>query len=233
MMKIFQSLSLIFMMIPLVLPASSNHEYIYHQFEYSKSSIAVNSNIMHADQIYASEKRGHIKFQKEKREMQANGYAYSTMEDPQGIFSIEYTQWNEFPTRKQRASDIKLAFPYSGLHFISDENNMGYYETYIYKQGWLGIGQYFKDDGLGICNYERLNLKLSTASIRLIQEDLTYVVNNKPTQYIVRGSDETGFSAYVDWYDETYIHQLQCGSKQLHADFIHKAIDLAVRIDQI
>lgn len=235
-MKLLHLLTVIFLMTPELIKAVSTneaHEYVYHEFEYTQASVDVNSNRVHADQITGQERDGHEKYQNERREMQANGYAHSSMEDPQGIFSIQYTQWSEFPVRKQRASDAKLAFPYTGLDFVRPENNMGYYETYIYRHGSLGIGQYFKDDDLGICNYERLNLKLATASVRLVHEDLSYEVNSKPTQYILRGSDATGFSAYVDWYDETYIHQLQCGNEKLSPNFMNSVIDLAIRIDQV
>lgn len=232
-MKIFHLLKVIFLMVPLIVFAGSKLEYIYLELDYTQPSVKINSNIVHADKISGQEKKGHEKFQQERKEMQTNGYAYSTMEDPEGIFSIQYTQWNEFPVRKQKASDIILAFPYSGIDFVKPENNMGYYETYIYRHGWLGIGQYFKEDDLGICNYERLNLRLATASVRLVHEDLSYEVNNKPTHYIVKGSDSTGFSAYVDWYDETYMHQLHCGNEKFNPNFMNNVIDLAIRIDHI
>lgn len=192
-------------------------------------------HIVSISEMSKEETEKHRQIQIEMKEMQEKGYAHSDTEDPLGIFSIQYASPGEHPDGIELTDNIhsiKLAFPYEGLNFISSENSFGFYGSYFLIGGSLGIGQYFKVFELGICNYERNNRALAHAEVRLVRDDLNYEINHKPSQYIIRGSEKTGYSAYVDWYDKTYIHHLQCANREAIPD-IYKVFDLAIRIDQV
>lgn len=170
--------------------------------------------------------------QRDIRQMHENGYVYSKVEDPKGIFFVQQ------PLTKAQGSrdlaEIKLAFPYSGPSQIPKENIYGYYGKYgMNKDGLLGIGLYFKASDFGTCNYERLNAMLSHDEVRIFSQILDYVVNDKATVYIVRGSESVGYSWSVDWYDEIYIHHLLCGNKIFSSDLIAKALALAEGLDNV
>jgi hypothetical protein len=215
---------------------AEDHEYIYNEFVNVKNSnTEAYIVIIPADKIKGKEKEGHLKFQNELKEMQKNGYVYSNIEDPREIFSIQYKGSSEYPFRHFRVSEIELGFPYKGLDFVEEKNNLGYYNLWPYndEKGWIGIGQFFMDPKLGICNYERRNVRLEEGTIRLIAEDISYEINHKPTSYIVKGSDEVGYFAYLDWYDDTYRHNLQCGTEKYDPNYLIQVMALAIKIDQV
>jgi hypothetical protein len=212
---------------------TEDHAYIYNEFVYVDKANYTGYTIIPAAEIRGKEKEGHTTFQNEKKEMLKNGYAYSPIEDPQEIFSIQYRTSSEYPFLQPKLSDIELAFSYTGLDFVEEKNNLGYYSLWKYQDGWFAIGQYFRDPKLGMCNYERINLSLDSVNVRIIAEDLSYEINQKPTRVVVKGSDEVGYFAYLDWYDHTCKHHLQCGVEKFDANYLSQAMALAIKIDQV
>lgn len=87
---------------------------------------------------------------------------------------------------------------------------------------------------VGLTFHSRANcMKLSHGGVRLIAEDLDYDINGKPTHYMVRGNDTTGYTYYATWYDQTYIHNLQCATESFKADGADKLLSLAINIDNV
>lgn len=128
---------------------------------------------------------------------------------------------------------LKLAFPFQGLSFISKDDVIGYTGYTGWDNGWLGISQFFKSKDLGVCNFTRFNMKLSHGGVRLVANEMEYLINNKPTDRSVRGNDATGFLYDVTWYDPTYIQGLQCALESFDSEAMNKMISLAIQIDNV
>jgi hypothetical protein len=173
------------------------------------------------------------KFHKDMKEMKQRGYVKEDSPDAKSLLAMRNPGNSVREELKTDLSDIKLAFPYPGLPFIPKENVIGYSGFIGWDNGWLGILEFFKDKDFEVCNYERHNMKLSHGGVRLIAEDLEYDINGKPTHYMVRGNDKTGYAYYTTWYDPTYIHNLQCATERFKADGIDKLLELGITIDKV
>lgn len=132
---------------------------------------------------------------------------------------------------KASLSQIKLAFPFTGISFIEKANIIGYAVAGSWKNGWTGVVERFNDNAIGICDYLRHNARLSHSAVRLVKENVIYAVNQKPTTVSVEGQEPDGFSYKVDWYDNEFYHTLTCANTYFSKEIKTNAIALAKRID--
>lgn len=173
------------------------------------------------------------KFLNEQYEMKKNGYVKGSSTEIQSMLAMRYPEYLTKKGLKDKLSDVKLAFSYPGLYFIPENNVIGYTGFIGWDNGWLGISQYFTTNDFAVCNYTRQNMKLSHGGVRLIAEDVEYIINNKPSNHIVKGNDAAGYLYYTAWYDQTYIHNLECVTERFKEDGVENLIHLAIEIDNV
>jgi len=131
---------------------------------------------------------------------------------------------------KASLSLIKLAFPFHKISFIPDTSVIGYAVGGQWREGWTGVGEVFKHTN-GICRYDKDDVSINGASVRLIKEYVTYDINKKPTVLSAEGLKSTGISYKVDWYDNNYFHSLTCANKLFSKEDMRTFIALAKKID--
>lgn len=173
------------------------------------------------------------KYRNDFQEMLDKGYVEQNSEDAQSLLAMRYKQNLSKKELVPQLSDIKLAFPFSGLSFIHEKDIIGYAGYIAWDNGWLGVSEFFNNASMGVCNYKRHNIMLSHGGMRLISENISYKINGKPTDYIVRGKNSTGFLYEVNWYDPTYIHGLQCASETFNPRTIDNMFNMARDIDHV
>ncbi len=131
---------------------------------------------------------------------------------------------------KESLSLVKLAFPFHKISFISDDSVIGYAVGGQWRNGWTGISEIFKNPN-GICRYDKDDVAINKASVRLIREYVTYDVNKKPTVISSEGLESTGISYKIDWYDNNYYHSLTCANMSFSKENMRFFIDMANKID--
>jgi len=131
---------------------------------------------------------------------------------------------------KASLSLIKLSFPFHKISFVPDSSVIGYAVGGQWREGWTGVGEVFKHAN-GICRYDKDDVSTNGASVRLIKEYVTYVINKKPTVLSAEGLKATGISYKVDWYDNNYFHSLTCANKLFSKEDMRAFIALAKKID--
>ena len=132
---------------------------------------------------------------------------------------------------KKSLTEIKLAFTFNDIN-ISEKNIIGYAAmgTYV-NNGWTGISEYFKDDIMGICSYDLLEMNLSKGSNLIASESVTYYIHSKPTIITVKGSSESGFIYNVSWCDDNYNHILECANMKFDKAITAHMLSFAEKID--
>ena len=131
---------------------------------------------------------------------------------------------------KESLSLVKLAFPFHKISFLSDTSVIGYAVGGQWRNGWTGIGEVFKYSN-GICRYDKDDVAINKAAVRLIREYITYDVNKKPTVLSAEGLESTGISYKIDWYDNNYYHSLTCANRSFSKESMRGFIVLAKQID--
>ena len=126
---------------------------------------------------------------------------------------------------KQSISEIKLAFPYDGIHGVSPDKIIGFAATgTVVKGGWTGVKEVFEDEKLGVCSLDiesRQNVKMQ---IRINAERVLYTANNNPTTVQVQGDPKFGFRYSVFWISKKYKSDLDCVSKDYDPNLSDKMI---------
>lgn len=133
---------------------------------------------------------------------------------------------------KKSSSQIKLAFNYKPLSFVTEENTVGYGAAMTWKNGWTGITQFFKHEPIGVCSYLKTNVALNESSIRLSRERISYYINQKPAVAVNEGQEKEGFSYIVNWYDNDYFHRLSCANSNFSKVYAEEVQKLAILIDK-
>jgi hypothetical protein len=134
---------------------------------------------------------------------------------------------------RKKISNIRMAYIFKGVPSSVATEVLGYSEWLGQtKAGWPGIQEYFVNPELGSCIYAENNLKYTCASIQLIEEEMTYGVNGKYTDFEIRGSRKSGFVYSVYWYDNRYFRQLDCAWPKYSIHHIGKVTKAADVIDR-
>ena len=130
-------------------------------------------------------------------------------------------------------SDIQIAYPYYGVpaSAMTKELAVAPAATCREGKGWTGAAQIFEKAGIGICNYNEMNAKLSHSSVFVAQETATYDINGKVTQKYARGEENEGFIYRVKWYDDRIYHELECAQSNFSPETMQAVVNLAIAID--
>lgn len=174
------------------------------------------------------------------QEMRSTGYANRYSEAATYLISMKDKKpTSEFDSTpldtnlKSSLSKIRLAFPYHAIPPIGKKSLIGYAPMGSWKNGWTGFVLYFNDNNLGTCKFSVNNMKTSHGGIQLIDEDITYDINEKPTDLLVEGSLSSGFYYSVGWYDDTYIRDLSCAKQTFDPKIKDQLVNFAKNLDKM
>ena len=129
---------------------------------------------------------------------------------------------------KKTYKDFKLTWKYTPFKSIKI---LAYAPSGGYDQAWTGILHAIKY-GDNYCLYKITDIKASHSSINLIIEDITRKVNGKPTMEWVEGNADDGFLYQIDWFDDNFLHELQCVDSIYSKDKLEYFINLARMLDK-
>lgn len=193
-----------------------------------------------------------LKGQREETEMRDKGYITTYANRAQELINLEsLIKKRPFTSKKKlnpmdtdimpHVEDIQLAFKYqsldqqkslrssgTALHYLAAAPQGGFHKD---LGGWSGVAQFFKVPTVGVCDYSIMNVKASNTAAWLVQEDVQYLVNNKPSFLRVEGSDDSGYLYQVKWYDDIEYHELQCANMSYSLSLTDSLIQLAKKID--
>lgn len=134
---------------------------------------------------------------------------------------------------KKTVDEIELAFSLKKLP-IDDSAIIGYAPIGSYvaqpKKGWNGLKAFFEMNN-AICAYEFTDLKLSNGGVIMTKEGLEYLVNNKPTVMSAEGSDASGYTYSITWYNDIKVSRLDCATKSFRKELPSKMLALSRKID--
>ncbi|HVT62577.1 MAG TPA: hypothetical protein VHD33_03725 [Legionellaceae bacterium] len=196
---------------------------------------------------------------KAEEEMRTLGYAINPSDYPKELLNIgkqlQYRRKlqvaslsDESTELRPKIQDLKLAFKFKGvtplknahsrkLQNVPSSNEItlmgavpqgGFHKE---KGGWSGVAQFFAVKNIGTCSYGVINVKVSNTAAELAAEDVTYIINKKPTIWTVEGSPNTGFIYKIEWYDNENFHELECANMKYSPDLTKSVIRLAKDID--
>lgn len=177
------------------------------------------------------------------KQQNKNGYVESDSPYPRQLLTTKYRAASEIKENKgnkdpydthlkENISEIKLAFSYNGIPFVKPSNVIAFAAIGGYKDGWTGVKEFFTDPNLGTCTLSLYNIALGHGGARLGKSTVKYVVNNKPTTISVEGSINSGFMYRVSWFDNTFIHDLECANMNFDKKITITMIDHAKLIDK-
>jgi hypothetical protein len=108
----------------------------------------------------------------------------------------------------------------------------GYNRSYesVEKEGWNGVVEYFDKEDL-TCSYSEHNTKLAHGGNELVEELITYNVNNKPTIELVT-KDISGFLYKVEWFQKDFDRTLECVSTAFSKDILEQVKTFAQELDK-
>jgi hypothetical protein len=184
------------------------------------------------------------KIQNNLVEMKTKGYYNSISTDAQNLMANKNVNLVALQSKgksdindtnmKSSIAEVGLAFPYPGIPNIDKNNVIGYAAggMLVENKGWTGIKEFFNDPELGTCNFFLSNMALSHGNVRIGEDSVQYVVNKKAGTTEVYGSNSTGFTYNLSWYDDTYSHELECATPKFSKATIKKMITLAKEIDE-
>jgi hypothetical protein len=184
------------------------------------------------------------KIQNNLVEMKTKGYYSSISTDAQNLMAKKNVNLIALQSNgkadindtnmKSSIAEVGLAFPYSGMPNVDKNTIIGYAAggMLVENKGWSGIKEFFNDPELGTCNFFLSNMALSHGNVRIGEDSVQYVVNNKAGTTEVYGSKSTGFIYNLSWYDDTYSHELECASPKFSKSIIPKMIAFANNIDK-
>jgi hypothetical protein len=135
---------------------------------------------------------------------------------------------------KSSIADVGLAYDYPGIASAPKQNVIGYATggMWIDKKGWTDIKEFFNDADLGVCTFTLHNMALSHGNIRIGEDSVRYDVNKKPGTVSVYGSNSSGYTYNVSWYDNTYGHELECAQNTYNQTTLPKMIAYSNIIDK-
>ena len=155
--------------------------------------------------------------------------------------------WNEESTIHQTVQSLlNLNYPKDKLKiFLVDDGSTdntwnvikqfeGYENIKIFHKengGWSGAAQFFVVKNIGTCSYGVMSVKASNTAAELAAEDVTYIINKKPTITTVEGSPNTGFIYKIEWYDNENFHELECANMKYSSELTISVTNLAKDID--
>jgi hypothetical protein len=187
----------------------------------------------------------HAAFNGLSHHSRANGYVEMESDYAQFLFSLperslkeimEYQYADDNDTHlKNNISQIKLAFPYSGISFIENNNIIGFGAIGNWDEkhkAWTGVVEFFNDNQLGVCALNIFNIKLSHGVNQVAKEVARYDINSMPNVLSVEGNASTGFLYHITFYQNDYWNELECANKMYDPKKTKQLIELAKKIDK-
>lgn len=133
---------------------------------------------------------------------------------------------------------IPLGFEYNGMdkgfqalhgiEFIAATPMGGFHDEVA---GWSGVAEFFNAKDIGSCSYSLMNVKTSHTAAQLAEEDVTYIINQKPTLSRIEGNNNSGFLYHIEWFDDQNFHELECANMKYSSGLNDSVIELAKAID--
>lgn len=180
-----------------------------------------------------------------KKEMDSKGYVFK----PTPYINFLLNEIKDEKTRKfiqSKSSELsddlskfKVSYDYQALNPSFYEKHWGFSPMGTYKncydneckEGWTGAVEYFEKEGL-TCSYSEHNTKEAHGGNELVEELITYNINNKPTIELV-SKDTAGFLYNVQWFQKDYDRTLECASNSSYSkDTFNKVKSFAQAIDE-
>ena len=132
------------------------------------------------------------------------------------------------------SSQIHLMFNYPGVDKALNVKVVGAAPAGQYVDGkWSGIGEYFGSEELGNCHLTIFDMKDVKGAVILPSDAIEYTVNNKPTLKTVEGNIKDGFVYSVNWFDDTFNHEIRCALRKFGSSHIEKLVVAANEIDPL
>tara|TARA_Y100001968_G_scaffold81591_1_gene72678 strand:+ start:605 stop:1204 length:600 start_codon:yes stop_codon:yes gene_type:complete len=180
---------------------------------------------------------------KERDDIKKYGYIRQSLPQTQSLLNFKEVSKNQFinvssnPMKegsRHSIDDIDMAYDFKGVpsYLITQSLGIAPSVTFIQGKGWAGAMQFFAHENIGNCSYRENNLKLSHGSAIIPEEDVTREVNGKVTISNVTGEIHHGFLYSVDWYDQSFFHELKCAKINYSPDILLEVIALAKQIDE-
>lgn len=196
---------------------------------------------------------------KAEEEMKTLGYAINPSEYPKELLNMRHkiqsqrklqaaSLSDESTELRSKIQDLKLAFKFKGVSQLKNSHSRKLQSTlssnevtligvvpqggfHKEKGGWSGAAQFFVVKNIGTCSYGVMSVKASNTAAELAAEDVTYIINKKPTITTVEGSPNTGFIYKIEWYDNEKFHELECANMKYSSELTISVTNLAKDID--
>jgi hypothetical protein len=182
----------------------------------------------------------------EDKEMKEKGYinrnserAYDLLNLPEVMKKRKIQQAKYFKGTdshlRTNPQDIPFAYTFVGvpLDVMEEFYGIAPIGTYVTREpkGWTGAIEFFKSS-FAYCSYSENNMKAARGAARIAQEQASYDVNGKITLIDVEGNESSGFLYHVNWYDDIFIRDVECASREFSKKTLLNTIDLAQKIDK-
>lgn len=197
--------------------------------------------LVHSSQIKTPDKLK-IQWEKERLEQKNKGYYSTHSERAKELMqlkdavqfkydeSLRNTNKNSSIFRKS-IDEIALAYDFSPVNETDVSKVYGFAGSNTFKSGWTGIVEFFETEDLGVCAYTENNVTLTRESVKVDENFVSYIVNNKISILSVEGNDISGYLYKVDWYDSKFFRTLECANTHYSLEKSSSLITLAKRID--
>ncbi len=128
-------------------------------------------------------------------------------------------------------SEINMGYTFTPVpeHYVS--NVYGFASCNTFKDGWTGIVEFFKSEGVGNCAFTENNVSLTHQAAKVDESIVRYDINEKITVVSVEGNKDSGYLYKVDWFDKDFFRTLECASMDYSVDETNAVINLATKID--
>lgn len=179
------------------------------------------------------------KFLSMQREFRSRGYVNERSErakfliDNPNVIGFRKASGMEDHELKDTLAELPIAYAYKYIPASLYKDHLGFAPMGAYLDtvpGWTGVVELFTTDELS-CSYYEHNIKLAHGGNELIEELLTYSVNDKPTIEMVKGNESTGFVYEAAWFTKDFDRKLECAKATYDKKGLDKVIEFAKLID--
>ncbi|MCX7114752.1 MAG: hypothetical protein NTW08_02410 [Gammaproteobacteria bacterium] len=141
---------------------------------------------------------------------------------------------NEESTHLRSTLDeLKLSFYFKEIQPALILKKIGFSpESSLGADGWNGVVEFFKPKSFdSICAYHEVSVKNTGTSAFILKETASKKVNDKITTVIAEGNMDSGFLYKINWWDDSFRHELDCVYPEYKDDLKISVIELAKKID--
>ncbi|MFT4059478.1 MAG: hypothetical protein QM652_08010 [Legionella sp.] len=101
------------------------------------------------------------------------------------------------------------------------------------QEGWTGVNEIFEKDNL-TCKYSEYNTNIAHGGNELVEEFITYNINNNPTlELVIKDNSylKSGFLYRISWFQKDFDNKLECASTTYSKETLDKVRSFAKEID--